>query len=544
MRQLAPGFADLLYQGWRRPAYRLLAFDPAQDNLTAVVTGAATQTPFDLTPYCTDISWSPAQLSFTLADPQQIFHPDKGDSRQYLADGAIIRLREGDARVSESDWLNTFTGYIKGQIGWENNRSGGVLEAKITVFSRDNSQSLKRRLITTPADTVGTDVGLPLSDIAQRYIGMSAGELRVPQALGLQLKNQITQFCQVAPWDAITTILEAVGQAPFIDGDGRLGAWSKDMHRAPNRVLSDQQYIFDDQIPARTQDNINYIRVTFLDSQLTQVVSAYQKLGSAQVTTGFFTPQEKLKCWWSDDHTQRAQGTQLKIIKSVNSGLLPVGKESYRQEDDFHGEITIAIEKWVPVLATLMVAEYLAVALIPDHTAPGQNVIGTCAVAPGPVIGITDSPGLTIPWGRVLQAQSSIVIMLIMMSLGSAQYEIWGYPFDYAYLEQHTDAIESPLDGNGNPQPIPYYAQNKREIKNDLIGSYNQADAIAMLELTWEKSNSYPRRLLLEDDPSLEVGDILELPDGRKFMIQDLSKTIKRGDTPVLTADCIKVMTA
>ncbi len=134
-----------------------------------------------------------------------------------------------------------------------------------------------------------------------------------------------------------------------------------------------------------------------------------------------------------------------------------------------------------------------------------------------------------------MQAQAMIGILLIMMSIGSAQYEVWGTPYDYAYLEQHVDCIE---------EGLAYYQQNKREIKNDLLGSFDQADAIAMLELTWEKSRSYPRKILLEDDPALEPGDILQLVDGRKFMIQDLAKTVKRGDTPVLTADCIKVMTA
>ncbi|MGO9622132.1 MAG: hypothetical protein ACLPT6_12095 [Desulfobaccales bacterium] len=539
MRPLSDAFQNLLYTGWRQPAYKLLAWDPTIDTMSAVVTETYTQTPFDLTPYATQVQWTPEKLDFVLFDPQQIFHPDTGSARQYLQDSAIIRLVEGDARLNEADWTNTFTGYIKGQIGWENCRSKQVLEAKVTVFSRDNSQSLKRRLITTQAYSVGTDIGAMLYDVATRYIGMSQDEIRVPLGLGLQLKHQVTQLCQEAPWDGISTILEAVGQVPFFDGDGRLAAWPKSMRRAPNRILTDGKFILDDQIPAYTQDNINYIRVNFLDSQLTCVQGPYQKLGQASITTGFFTNQEKIKCWWSKDHTQQASGTNLIIIKSVNANLLPVGKESYRAIDSFHGEITIDISAWVPVLATAMALEYLAAAAIPDHVPPGQGV--QTDVFSG--TGITITPTLTIPWGKLLQAQASLAMMLIMMSLGSAQYEIWGTPFNYAYLMQHSDAIESTMVG-AVPQPLPYYQQNMRQIENDLVGTFDQADNIALIELIWEKSKSYPRNLIIEDDPALELGDIVQIADGRKFMIQDMKKTLKRGEVPVLEIDCIKVMTA
>lgn len=527
MRPLSDAFENLLYKGWRQPAYKLLAFDPAQDSLSAVVTGTQTQTPFDLTPYCTSLSWSPAQLTFTLADPQKIFHPDKGASRQYLADSAIIRLVEGDVRLPQSEWINSFTGCIKGQIGWQNNRSQQILQAKVTVFSRDNAQGLKRRLVTTPSYTVGTDVGKPFYDLAMSYIGMSAREIRVPAVLGLQLRSQITQFCQMAPWDALTKILEAVGQVPFFDGDGRLACWNKNMHRAPDRILTNGKYILDDQIPANTQDNINYIRVNFLDSQLTQVTGPYQKIGSAQITTGFFTMQEKLNCFWSKDGTQRAYGTEMKVMKSVNSGLLPVGTESYEQIDDFHGVITVDIGPWVPGLIGIDLAAYVY----------GQMHHQDEVVVP------LGSTGWTIPLGRLLSATELMAIMIIMASLGSAQYEIWGYPYDFVYLKQHSEAIESTLDAQGNPQAIPYYQQNQRQIDNDLIGSFDQADTIALTELTWEKSKCYPRNLVMEDDPALEIGDIVQLADGRKFLIQDMNKNIQRGEVPTLQINAIKVMT-
>ena len=134
-----------------------------------------------------------------------------------------------------------------------------------------------------------------------------------------------------------------------------------------------------------------------------------------------------------------------------------------------------------------------------------------------------------------MQAQAMIGILLIMMSIGSAQYEVWGTPYDYAYLEKQSVAIEEGLE---------YWLENEKEIKNDFIGTHDQADTIAVTELIWEKSLSRPRRIAIEDNPALEVGDIVALPDGRKILITALNKKIRRGEVPTLVIDGGKVMTA
>ena len=530
MRPLNDILEEALRDGKRRPAYKIYAFDPALDSLGEIVRGEYAQTPYDFTSFCKNISWSPAKLSFTLGDPEGLFHPDSGTDRAYLRDGVILRLREGDTRVAENLWPWTFTGLIRGQIGWQKTRKSQNLEAKVTAYSRENSQSLKRRQITSREYTVGTELGVFLYDIAQAFMGLSSEEIRIPPVLGLQLRHQINQIAQMTPWDAISTILATVGKVPYFDGDGRLTCIDKNMHRLPDRILPDYIRIHDYQVPERSQDTINKVRVIFLDTTLERVDSPYQKLGQAQVTTGFFSMHEKLECWWSEDHKQRAAGSSMKVIKSVNSGILPVGTERYEEKDEFHGEIHVDIAVWVPILATVMLLEYLAAALIPDKTSGGQPV----QTNPTSGTGITLPFGVTISWGRILQAQAMGAIMLIMMSMGSAQYEIWGIPYDYAYLEKESIAIEEGLD---------YWEENEKAIKNDFLGSYEQADSLAILEHIWEKSNAYPRKLLLDDDLALEIGDIAVLPDGRKFMVSGMSKAIRRGEVPILALDGFKVMT-
>jgi hypothetical protein len=513
----------------------------------------------DITPYASEISWSDKQLSFTMVDPRNLFHPDTGAYRNYLGDGAILRLVEGDEMLPETDWVTSFTGQIHGQVGWKKARNTGNVTAKVSVFGRGETQAFKRRKITTREYSVGTDLGIALYDICETFMGLTQAEVRIPFTLGRQFKHKVNQLSQVSPWEGISSLLEVVCYQPFFDGEGKLTYVNKSLQRPLAKVLADYVSCVELEVPENSQDGINKVKVVFLDAALSRVDGPYQKLGDAQVTTGFFSMHETLPCWWSEDHKQRADGTTMQVIKSVNSGLLPVGTESYEQKDDFHGEIEVAISVWVPILATVMALAYVAAALIPDATestskgftlptvlsAPGEITLFSSPTG-GPVTGVItmlpisvvaeEVPGLsfTIPWGRVIQAAAMLGIMLIMMSIGSAQYEVWGTPYDYAYLEKMSIAMEDGLD---------YWLENEKEIKNDFIGTHDQADTIAVTELVWEKSLTRTRRIVIEDDPSLEVGDIVGIPDGRKILITGLSKKIKRGEVASLVIDGCKVMT-
>ena len=535
MRQITAAFQAVLDGRRRRPAYKIYAWDPATVTISQIAAATSSlspslPTPLDITPYASDISWSDKQLNFSMVDPSNLFHPDTGAYRRYLGDGAILRLVEGDEVLPESDWLTTFTGQIHGQVGWKKARYSQTVTSKVSVYGRGETQAFKRRKITSREYTVGTDLGIALYDICQTFMGLTAAEMRIPFTLGRQFKHKVNQLAQVSPWDGISSLLQVVCYQPYFDGEGKLTYINKTLQRPMAKVLADYVRCVETEVPEYSQDGINKIKVVFLDATLSRVNSPYQKLGTAQVTTGFFTRREVLPCWWSEDRKQRADGTTMVTLKSVNANLLPVGSESYSQKDDYHGEIEVTISIWVPILATVLLLAYLAAALIPEITAPGQLV----QVVPITGAGATIAPWITISWGKIIQAAALIGILLIMMSLGSAQYEVWGTPYDYAYLEKTSIAMESGLA---------YWQENERTIKNDFIGTHDQADTIALTELVWEKSLTRPRRLVIEDDPSLEVGDIIGIPDGRKILIGGLSKRVRRGEVPLLVIDGYKVMT-
>ena len=199
----------------------MLAYDPALDKMSDVVSGRASQVPVDLTPYVGEITWNPGQLSFSLVDPSGLFNPDTGAYRNYLGDGAIIRLLEGDERVSEADWVITFTGLIRGQIGWQLSRASQNLAAKVVAYSRENVAGFKRRSIVTKEYTVGTEMGKMLRDVCNAFLGLTEAEIRIPGLIGAQFLHKTNQLVEVTPWEAVTGLLEVVCEVPFFDGEGK-----------------------------------------------------------------------------------------------------------------------------------------------------------------------------------------------------------------------------------------------------------------------------------------------------------------------------------
>jgi hypothetical protein len=356
-------------------------------------------------------------------------------------------------------------------------------------------------------------------------MGMTENEIRIPSTLGLQLKHQVNQLIQVAPWDGIVSILESVGAVPFFDGDGRLSCYYKTMTLPEARKMADWVKILDYEIPEYNQEAINKVRVIFLDSTLEEIEGTYQILGTAQATAGFFIPKIELDCWWGGDHMQRAKNTRMIIKQSVVTKVgrmhsavyfgLEWAVESYKQVDDFHGQVLITVPWYAPAMFGTALVEYLIAAYKGDLT--------------------TSLGGLTIPIGRIMEALCLIQILGMMMCIGTGQYEIWGTPYDYVYREKQSTAMECGIE---------YWQINEKVIKNDFLGTQEQADAVALLELIWEKSKCFPRKLVIQDDPALEIGDMLRLPDEIKFFITGITKSIKRGDVPLLTLDGFKVKRA
>jgi hypothetical protein len=210
--------------------------------------------------------------------------------------------------------------------------------------------------------------------------------------------------------------------------------------------------------------------------------------------------------YYSDERKARSDNPRFVVLQSVNAGLIEVGEETFTKVDEFHSNIHVEIASWTTVLVIGLLSTYMALALVPD---------GVVAV-----IG-----GYTIPIGSILQAAALIVILLIMMSIGTGQYEVWGTPYEMVYLEQQYIAIKAGVE---------FWQEREKEIRNDFISSEAQAKPLVLTQLHYEVMKEQPRSLVLRYDPRIEEGDIIQLSNTVRVYVGSIKRSLRRGSADPL----------
>lgn len=496
----------------QRPKYKLLSYDISQatgETWGAIISGSASQTPVNLTEYVDQIQWSYDRLTITLADSDLRFHPDNGDLRCAIAQGRGIRLLEGAQNVPENEWVAIFSGPIQGPYGWSIAR-GGVPTAQINVFTRDTDQAWNRRSITSKEYTVGADWGNMFFNIAQDIMGLTDAEMAVSPVWNVLFDKNSNQIVNISPWESLSQLAQGNFNRIWFNGNGQLASYPITLDRV-DRVLTDNRKINNYTQPGTNNETINKVVVTYVDNVLTKVSGARQSLGTANLTAGFFDFETKLDVFYSEDKKQRAENVSLVVKQSINQNDLgiSIGSERLEIDNEFGGQLIITVDFWVSALATAGILGILSSALIPDE------------VITDPVSGV----GTTIPQGREVEAASIVAVLLAMMILGTGVYEIVGNPYDYAFLEKQAIAM---LDD------LPFWEEKQKDIRNDFISTEQHAHQLALNELLFEQSLGKPRTLIVQNDPRIEKGDILQLPTGAKFFVLDANKTITRGGTSQL----------
>jgi hypothetical protein len=243
--------------------------------------------------------------------------------------------------------------------------------------------------------------------------------------------------------------------------------------------------------------------LNWLDRRLTKSLQQEQALASESITAGFFKDRHRRKVYWGKDRMRRAEGTHMKVLSSVNDSLLKVGTEYYRELDPFHGDITVDIDEWVPTLVIICSVAYLIAAAIPDGVSGAE----------------------TISIGRLVEAALAIVIWLVMMSLGTGQYEIWGRPYDYVHSQNKTEAYD---------ETVPIWARVEKQLHSDLIVDEPHAQEIVTAELLFEILSATRTTAEVVDDPRIERGDILRLDGQTRLYVEDYTRALDRGSENVL----------
>lgn len=490
----------------QRPQFKVLSYDISSstgDTWGKIISGTASQTPFDLTPYVNKISWSYDRLQVTLDDSVQQFNPDGGVNRAVLSSGRGIRLLEGFEGVSENEWIPTFSGIIQGSYGWRRQR-GSVFLVTFSAFPRDSNQAWRRRAITSKEFTVGTDWSVMFYQVAQEIMDLDFSEIAVEEPWNLLFDKTVNQIVNISPWEGLSALATGNMSRIWFNGNGQLAAYPITLDRV-TLSLPDEKIISSIVQPENNQETINKVIVTYIDNKLTKVVGARTSLGTANVTTGFFDFEIKLDVFWSEDKKQRAEDVQLIVKNSINQNDLgiKIGSERLQINDEFGGELIVTVDAFVSALAVAGLAAILTSAFIPD------------------AVEVTLFFGFTIPIGQVILAAGIISVLLAMMILGTGVYEIVGKPFDYAFLEKQAIAM---LDN------IQFWEEKELNIRNEFISTEEKAHQIALAELLLAQSKGQPRQLVIANDPRIEKGDIIQLPNGTKIFVENANRTITRGE--------------
>jgi hypothetical protein len=455
----------------------------------------------DLTPFVASMRQTQSDLSVSLVWHLELYGAAQPKARRPISvavNGAVV-----------------FVGFIETVNDYR--LSTGTRTMSVTARTRDATPAWRDTPRVTASYPQGTRLDVIARDVAETVL--SPTEVLLP-TMAYVAPQSSTQLGELSAWAMLEALLLPAGYSPVIDGLGRLCAWSRDVLRPADITLTEDRLL--EVSGGRSSPAVTRLQVRWRDPALTLVEQQDRVLGQANITAGFFQIEQKQEIWFSDDHTQRARGTRLVVRQSANSGLLPVCTEAWEVLGevggigDLHGRILLTTLAWVPLLATDSIFGLLYDASIPD---------GTLAV-----IG-----GATIPYGRLIHAATEAEILLLMMSMGTGSYEVWGVPYDYANGRNTTEAYDASASADDD---------KPKSIDTDFAMNEDHAQAIAAREFLFAAFSASSFGVTIVDDLRVQVGDILELPDATRLFVTGFDRNLGHGAPATLAVQGFQIPAA
>lgn len=457
---------------------------PVGASIAAVVAGIAAA-PLNLTPFANSVQQSPGELTVGLAWHQELYGASQPKAGQVLAvtlDGILL-------------WAGIVESLSDYRLA--------VGERRMTLVARSRDAFPAWRSVRRVTDIypMATRLDVIARDVAEA-VGLTDAEIGLPPLL-YAVPHSNLQLADLAAWDMLESLLLPAGMTPWIDGLGRLRARSRDVTRQADQSLADERIAA--VTGARSRPPISSVQVKWLDPLFTEVAQQDQALANANITAGFFQIEQNQDVYWSDDRTQRAKATRLVIKQSANSGLFEVCDEDYRETAHTGGKITLETAAWVPGLLSVFLA-MKAAALIPDWVAYAA----------------------TIPYGRTIQAGIEFSVLLTMSSIGTGVYEVWGIPYDYVHARHTAEAYDP---------DAPDWLEAVEVVETDLVQDDAHARSIAARELIYRVRSVQSYGVSIVDDPRIEPGDILGLPDGTRLYVTGYRRNLSPGAPALLDVE-------
>lgn len=451
----------------------------------------------DLTEMATSISITEASAKVRLSFDRELFdcvvQPRPGDILQIVVDGV----------TRAAMFVDAITDFVE---------SRGTRSMTVSCRTRDGFEGWRSTHATSPLFAQGTSYKYMMDAVCETVMNLDEEEHQfLPISLAVPHSN--VQFSDQTPWDMLEEIALAAGMEPFADVLNILRTFRYDTLRTHDIAVENERVVEFGAGKLLTSSTTGSIRLSWLSPYLSKQYQTAQVLGNEIMTAGFFKLEVKKEVWFSDDHRQRAENTYLKVIDSVNNGLLgvKVASEDYKQHDQFHGEIVLRTYWWVPTLYTISLVTLLTYSYVPD-------------LIEG--VGI----GVTTPWGRVIHGTALVAMLGITMSLGTGTYEIWGEPYDYVHAKNTTVVRACNLG---------FHQMSREDLETVLVVSEEHAQDMAVKLLSYRLAQNYEVRVTLIDDPRIEKGDILLFEDGSRVMVMGFGNDFSRGSKALINVSGI-----
>lgn len=458
-------------------------------SIPDVVAGAVAT--LDLTPFVTRATQTQSDLSVTLAWHLELY--------------GVAQPKPGQIVAAKLNSVLLWVGIIESLSDYR--VEVGTRTMSLTCRGRDATPAWRSANRVTQDYPQGTRLDVMARDVA-RSLGLEESEILLP-ASSVATPHSSAQLAAVSGWQMLETLLLPIGYAPMVDGIGRLKVVSRDCTRAADIELTDDRIVA--VTGSRSRAPLTKLRLKWLDPSFTRVEQQDQVLAQANITAGFFQIKQEQEVSFSSDRTQRAINTYLVTNQSANSGILPVCSEGYEALSETIGRITLQTSAWVPGLLGLFLATKLAGAL-PD-------------IAPS-------TGGPTLPIGKKVQAGLEFSVLLTMASIGTGSYEIWGTPYDYVKGRNTTEAYDPAAED---------WVLDSTDIESDFIVSEDHAQGVAAVEFIYRARSASNYSATIVDDPRIETGDILELPDASRLYVTGYRRDLTRGASAVLDVEGFQV---
>lgn len=467
-----------------RDTIRALTVTLYKSATLAEVTSGTAVGGFDLSPFVSGGSQTAQEASLRLS-----WHSELYGANQPAAGNLLTVAQNG---------VTIFTGIVEGINDYR--LQSGERSMSITARSRDAFPQWRSVRRVTDIYPMATRLEIIARDIATD-LGLTDSEINIPSVM-YAVPHSNVQLADLPAWDMLESLLLPAGLSPFMDAIGRLKARSRDVTRAADQAIDATRIVTVS--GSRSRPPISALRVKWLDPLLTEVAQQDQSLANANITAGYFQLTQRQDVYWSSDRTQRAKNTRLVVKQSANSGLLPVCDEDYDQTAHTGGRITLTTSAFVPGLIGAFLGLKIAWA-IPDIAPPFG--------------------GPTATVGKQIAAGLEFAVFLTMASIGTGVYEVWGTPYDFVHARHTAEAY--------NPA-APEWLDAVEIIETDLVQNDAHAQAIAARELIYRAREAQSSGLTVVDDPRIEPGDIISMPDGARLYVTGYRRNLSPGSPAVL----------